>query len=76
MPGVSHQVNSSIEKSEPPMQTRIRDDPSPSEGLKISSRKARLSESGISIRLRQEAWVMAKPNPSTLWKLSPLSSTL
>ena len=51
IPGVSHQVNSSMEKSEPPMQIRAREDPMPFSWLKISSRRAVRSSRDISIRL-------------------------
>ena len=51
IPASSHQVYSSIEKSEPPMQIRAMEDPIPFSLLKISSRRAVRSSFGISSRL-------------------------
>ena len=51
IPGSSHHVYSFMEKSDPPMQIRAREDPMPFSGLKSSSRRAVRSSWGMSFRL-------------------------
>ena len=54
------------------MQTRTSEEPRPSSLLKTSRRKAVRSAADILSRLKQLACVMAKPKPSTVWKVSPV----